>query len=469
MNRSLWSGLLLASLVLLTAVPIAVAAVPSQLAWQGVAIDEDGNPLAAGLYTFHFAIYSDDVGGDSLWGESQTVPVEDGVLNVLLGSGVPIPDSAFAGEARYLQVQFEIQAPYVPRTKIVSVGYAFRASSVDGASGGTITSAIQVEESVTSPILQINPAAGAGASGAASSNGDAVVLSSAPSGGMAEFLDESGNPTVVIAPDPDGQGGVITIAGDAAAPDQGIILDGNGQGTLNPELSVIGENSAVSFDMNLSGDESVSFPVNSISAPELLDEPGVAAGSESGAVFNISDAYQSLASATATFPADGFALVLLQSTFRAHEGNTWVSGRLLEDGVAMAEWNWDPGDPDQYFDERQSYFSVLPVTEGTHTYELRVRHNKGTADAEAARVIVVYLPTSYGTVGTAVSPGPEGPAPDEQTVPDASEPVNLAVERDESVAVNQLRIAEEIAAMEAKLVELQTELKRTRELLEQER
>lgn len=467
MNRFMLIRLIL-TISVVSLPPAVMAAVPSQLAWQGVAIDEQGNPLAAGFYTFHFAIFSDDVGGDSLWGESQTVPVENGVLNVLLGSNTPIPDSAFAGESRYLQVQFESQDPYVPRTKIVSVGYAYRASSVDGATGGTITSAVEVDESVSSPMLLVHPEAGAGAS-AAATTGNAVVLNAVTDGGKAEFLDEVGAATVVIGPDPDGEGGVITISGDAASPEQGIILDGNGQGTLNPELSVVGANSALTFNMNLSGDEAVSFPMNSLSAPEILDEAGVAAGSQSGAVFDIGDAYVSLASATATYPADGFALIILQSTFRAHEGNTWATGRLLEDGSALAEWSWDPGDPDQYFDERQSYTTVIPVTAGTHSYELRVRHNKGTADAEAARVIVVYLSTNYGAVGTAASVGPEGPAPGEQTVPEASSPLDLATERDESVVVNQIRIADEIAAMQAKLEELQAELQRTRALLEQDR
>jgi len=445
------------------------ATVPSELAWQGVAIDEMGNPLAAGMYTFHFAIFSADVGGDSLWGESQTVPVENGVLNILLGTSVPIPDSAFGGASRYLQVQFENQAPYVPRTKIVSVGYAYRASSVDGASGGTITSGITVEESVSSPVLEVVPGAAAAASGAAVSGGPAVILNSQAEGGQGAFLDEEGNTNVLIAPDPNGLGGVIVISADPSSPEQGIILDGNSLGTLSPELSVVGENSALSFNMNLSGDDAVSFPMNSISAPEMLDEPGIASGSQSGAEYEIGDTFRSLTLATATFPADGYALLMLQATFRAHENNSWITGRLLQDGLAAAEWNWDPGDPDQYFDERQTYICVIPVTEGTHSYELRIRHNKGTSDAEAAKVIVVYLPTSYGAVAAAASPGPEGPAPLEQALPATSEPLDPVAERDESVAANQARIEKEVAAMQQKLAELQAELESTRNLLEQER
>jgi hypothetical protein len=464
-NRTL-AILFVAIFMAVTAATVS-AAVPQQLAWQGVAIDEDGNPLAAGLYTFHFAIYSADVGGDSLWGESQTVPVENGVLNVLLGTSVPIPDSAFAGEGRYLQVQFESQAPYVPRTKIVSVGYAFRASSVDGAAGGTITSAVQVEESVTTPEVVISPVPASGAA-AASAVGQAVVLDAISDGGMATFLDEVGQSTVVMGPDPDGQGGLIAVSGDPSRPELGILLDGNGLGTLNPELSIVGDNSALSFDMNLIGDEAVSFPVDAISAPEIKDEPGVASGAQAGAIYDVRESYQSLAAATATFPNAGFAMVLVQATFRAHEGNTWVSGRLLQNGVAVEEWNWDPGDPDQYFDERQSYFTVLPVDAGTDTYELRVRTNKGSSDVEAAKVLVIYLPTSYGAIAGVSSPGAEGPVPDLQPLPAASAPLNVTATETESVAVNQQRIEEEVSAMEARLVILQAELKKARALLEGE-
>lgn len=467
MKKRLIAVLLMVALALFTSAG-AWAAVPQQLAWQGVAIDENGNPLAAGLYTFHFAIFSADVGGDSLWGESQAVPVENGVLNVLLGTAVPIPDSAFAGEARYLQVRFESQEPYVPRTKIVSVGYAFRASSVDGAAGGTITSAVLVDESVTSPSVVISPVPDAAAA-AASLPADAAVLNANPQGGMASFLDEEGHSTVLIGPDPDGEGGLIAIAGDAADPEHGILLDGNGQGSLNPELSIVGEHSALSFDMNLQGDEAVSLPVDAISAPEIKDEPGVASGAQAGAIYDVGEAYRSLAASAAVFPSDGYALVLLQATFRAHEGNTWVSGRLLQDGVAVEEWNWDPGDPDQYFDERQSFFTVVSATAGSHTYELRVRTNKGLSDVEAAKVLVLYLPTSYGAIAGLTGAAPEGPVPEVQPLPEVSAPLDVSAQESESVELNQQRIEEEIADMEARLVVLQAELKNTRSLLERDR
>ena len=117
----------------------AAAAIPNLLAWQGVALDSTDAPLADGDYTIHFAIYNHPTAGDSLWGETHLVVIEDGVINVFLGMVVPIPDSAFADPPTYLQVQFELEAPYVPRTQIVSVGYAFRVGSIDGAMGGALS------------------------------------------------------------------------------------------------------------------------------------------------------------------------------------------------------------------------------------------------------------------------------------------------------------------------------------------
>jgi hypothetical protein len=166
-------------LAIFIAAPATHAAVPNLLAWQGVALDSTDAPLGDGMYTFHFAIYSDGIAGDSLWGESQTVAVENGVLNVLLGSVVPLSESVFDEPVRYLQVQFETQTPYVPRTRIVSVGYAFRVGGIDGAVGGTVLNELEVL-GTQSALLDMN----------ASGDGSVVLPSDAIS--SSEISDEPG-------------------------------------------------------------------------------------------------------------------------------------------------------------------------------------------------------------------------------------------------------------------------------------
>ena len=94
-------------LVLALCVSTVRADVPNLLGWQGVVLDSLDQPITSGEYSMYFAVYSDAVGGDSLWGESQLVMVQDGVANVLLGSSVPLPDTLFDDSLRFLQVQFE--------------------------------------------------------------------------------------------------------------------------------------------------------------------------------------------------------------------------------------------------------------------------------------------------------------------------------------------------------------------------
>ena len=54
----------------------AKSTIPQELAWQGVVLDENSTPLSDGVYTFHFSIFADDVGGSPLWQEAQAVNVQ---------------------------------------------------------------------------------------------------------------------------------------------------------------------------------------------------------------------------------------------------------------------------------------------------------------------------------------------------------------------------------------------------------
>jgi hypothetical protein len=141
----------------------------------------------------------------------------------------------------------------------------------------------------------------------------------------------------------------------------------------------------------------------------------------------------------------------------------------LDNGATAADWYWDPGDADFWYDQRQSYVYSTPVTEGTHSYELRVRQTIGKVDAADARLTIIYLPTSYGSVVTSAPMGAGGP-PDTVQVPVPTvSTVDLGQERALAVAANQARIEAEIAAMEVKMTELRTALQETRTLIEQER
>lgn len=135
---------LVAGAVLLAVAAPVFASVPNLMNFQGVLKDGSGNPVANGSYTVTFNIYPTPTGGTVLWTEAQSVITTAGLFAVILGSTNPVPDSVFKDTTRYLGVAVSPDPEMLPRQRLVTVGYSFRVNSVDGASGGTITSKVSI-------------------------------------------------------------------------------------------------------------------------------------------------------------------------------------------------------------------------------------------------------------------------------------------------------------------------------------
>ena len=103
--------------------------IPHLINYQGVLTDDAGNPLNA-PQNLTFRIYNLESGGSSLWGETQNnVPVENGLFNVILGSVNPL-DLAF-DEDYWLEIEAGLSDTLLPRVRLTSVGYAYRAQWAD--------------------------------------------------------------------------------------------------------------------------------------------------------------------------------------------------------------------------------------------------------------------------------------------------------------------------------------------------
>lgn len=123
---------------------IANAATPSLMNYQGILTDGSGTPITIAT-TVEFRIWSMETGGIQLWMEPRTVtPEASGRFNVLLGSVNPLSDGLFADSSRYLGITVGADPELSPRTRIATVAYAFRPSTVDGASGGQITGTVDI-------------------------------------------------------------------------------------------------------------------------------------------------------------------------------------------------------------------------------------------------------------------------------------------------------------------------------------
>lgn len=111
-----------------------MAEVPRLINYQGKLTTPSG-ALVDATISMQFSIYADSTTSFALWSETQdSVKVEKGIFNVLLGSINPIPDSVFDGDIRYLGIKVGTDPEMSPRKAIVSVGYALKSKMADTAS-----------------------------------------------------------------------------------------------------------------------------------------------------------------------------------------------------------------------------------------------------------------------------------------------------------------------------------------------
>ncbi len=124
--------------------------VPKQLNYQGILVDSGGTPLADTTLNVDFIIYDNATGGSPVWSEIWSVTTDDqGRFSVILGLTNPIEDSVFKETERYLSVKVAPNGEFLPRTKLVSVGYSNRVSTVDGATGGNLFGDVQLHSTLT--------------------------------------------------------------------------------------------------------------------------------------------------------------------------------------------------------------------------------------------------------------------------------------------------------------------------------
>jgi hypothetical protein len=97
---------------------------------------------AGSTVTLHFALYSEQTGGDPLWSESQSVTLtEAGKYSVLLGitTDPGLPQQLFTtGSAKWLGVK-QGEGEEAPRTLLLAAPYAFKSSDADTLAGHPVT------------------------------------------------------------------------------------------------------------------------------------------------------------------------------------------------------------------------------------------------------------------------------------------------------------------------------------------
>ena len=107
--------------------------IPQTINYQGYLTDKTtGDPINNSALEITFSIYDVDIGGAALWWQTQTVQVNQGVYNVVLGGGTtrkPI-DLTFDRQY-YLGVKVGADSEMDPRQPLTSAPYALNHKSTE--------------------------------------------------------------------------------------------------------------------------------------------------------------------------------------------------------------------------------------------------------------------------------------------------------------------------------------------------
>ncbi|RKX24878.1 MAG: hypothetical protein DRP45_07205 [Candidatus Zixiibacteriota bacterium] len=119
---------------------VAVAEVPQVINYQGRLTDANGDAVVDGNYLIKFTIYDSETGDNNLWSSDyRQITIVDGLFAYALGDTVALPDDLFEIDTtRFLGIKVGANDEIAPRTKLVSVPYAYHSLRSDSAGVATI-------------------------------------------------------------------------------------------------------------------------------------------------------------------------------------------------------------------------------------------------------------------------------------------------------------------------------------------
>lgn len=139
-KKSISVLIIIVALMALSLMSTSTWAVPQLINYQGVLTDKTGNPITNLALPMKFRIYDEVTGGTKLWEEAQTVAVQNGIYNVVLGSMNSVTVDLFSADDRWLEVEVNSEV-FTPRQRITSVAFALKAANAgtggDGVPSGS--------------------------------------------------------------------------------------------------------------------------------------------------------------------------------------------------------------------------------------------------------------------------------------------------------------------------------------------
>jgi len=297
------------------------------------------------------------------------------------------------------------------------------------------------------------------------------------SGGFVDLFDETGAFHSGFEADASGTGGFAYIYRSTSS--QGFTVDGN-TGANEPRVTISGSARSAVFDMADTGNASVELPTSAIAAAECFDEPGVASNANSDGVAIASTTLAIILSRTITVPAAGYVLVL--GTTQCEISHTTGTNDLYNIGVSDSSTVL-PANQDLYtiviaalptgtYEKVVSPQGLFAVSAGANTFYLLGQKTSSASDNATAfdsQLTLIYFATAYGTVTstlqntttTAATIDPAAPGESAAVVRAGRTELEIALEREESIAANQVRLQSELSEMRVKFDALQKELEET--------
>jgi len=501
----------------LAAAGSALAFAPTAITFQGQVTENGGGNVPDGNHSLTFRVYNVANGGAPLYATTEGVDVMGGIFSVVLPIGLPFD------EAYWIGVQYEAEAEMTPRVPFTSAPYAMNVdenaavTSLNGNTGavnliaganvsivpsgnnfiiaatGAVTDAdwnvagddmtaipignVGIGEPAPETKLQVAGDVTAGTGAAASyfmaHNGFGSKSTFGGNyfgqGGEWQMLDENGATYGGMQPDSHGTGGFFWVYNGNFGP--AFQVDGDYNGTGSPLITMTGNNSSVAFNLEETGNLAGQLPHSSVSAAEILDEPGLASiNAHGGSSFSVPDAYGVVTSRSITAPTDGYLLVMcsLEIDLR-HEGSgaSFVTAGLSLSPSAVDN-NQDlsfyiPGSAvNGIYLTPSTPTNVYPVSAGSHTVYLNARKvGTTTSFIWDVQMNLVFIPTNYGLV-TLAGDVDQG---DQETNQSVSRPLSsgdIANEQRTSAQANEQRMQRELDLMRADFEALKLEVESSR-------
>jgi hypothetical protein len=411
--------LLLVLLPLLSAGP-ALAVVPSTMSYQGVLMDNAGVLLPDGNYGLTFRLYTVASGGVAIWTETQSpVALSRGGFSVILGSVASLGGLAF-DVPYWLGITVGGGGELSPRVALASSPYGLSlrlpfAGAVSSAGAALAITNPGIGPAITAdPLLTVGTPASDGHVRVYENGVVGAEIGNWGDGGYLHMADASAAWTIRLEPDIDGGGaGFFLVQGGPGS----FTVNGN-DGTGSASVSIVGAGSASYFSTSVSGDAAVQLPGSSVSAGEILDEPGIAQNHYYGSAYfytGTSSASVDILSVSITIPAAGYIVLTADAQI----------GLFTPGGYAGMQITDVSGAPEDY----AHYFFVggpaasggvtvtagyVPVSmhrtyyesaAGTYTFYFQ-GWNHANANAVYAwdpTLTALYAPTAYGSVTTSVT------------------------------------------------------------------